>query len=140
MKPEKVYAAVSFNEESNEWVNLVLTENGYMVMCLIYAADEEAKCRYEMVEVSKSRLNQRNQDNATKYKIPLGSFDINVVDKKDQRFVDARALHEKKEARQSSLFYRTIDKTIIKLHMIRGKFYLGLVYLLEKIEPYLDLH
>jgi hypothetical protein len=105
----KVYASMVFNEGSQEWVNLVMTEGGGLVMCKLYPPDQENQCIYDMHEESKLRLNQLFGD------AKLGnSYKLFVVDPEDERLVKARELNMKKELRISKPLLRFIDKIVSK--------------------------
>ncbi len=112
-----VYAAISYNSELSQWVNLVLTENGALIMCLIY--DSEEQCRYEMVEISKVRLNQFCGDHGR----TDNPYDLIVVDKTDARFVEVRRLNAELDYRKSRIVLRAIDQ----FYAVRSKLWVTML-------------
>ena len=134
----KVYGAMCHREDLGEWINLVLTEQGRPVSCNSF--DNEADCRFDMVEGSKIKLNQRYADYSEKYGIPLIKYDIIILDKNDPLFEHVRKLNDKHEARQANLMFRMLDKIKFQYIILKSKFCCMLARCLEAIEPYLDLH
>ncbi len=108
-----VYAAISYNSELSQWINLVLTENGALIMCLIY--DSEEQCRYEMVEISKVRLNSFCGDHGR----TDNPYNLIVVDKTDERFVESRRLNAELDYRKSRIMLRAVDR----FYRVRSKLY-----------------
>jgi hypothetical protein len=104
----KVYASMQYLEETNEWINIAIGEDGTSVLCLTY--DDEAKCKYEMVEEAKIRLNGFYAENC----LPV-DYQIIVVESDDPRLRNAMLLQTKKEHRNSKLFFRIYDAICIRL-------------------------
>ena len=126
-----VYAAISYNEEYSQWINLVLAENGHLVMCLIY--DSEEQCLYEMVEISKVRLNRFCGDHGR----TDNPYNLIVVDKTDARFVESRRLNAELDYRKSRIMLRVIDK----FYRIRSKLHtIALKMLLIPLEWRINLN
>lgn len=117
-----IYGAISYNSEYDEWINLVIYENGTPVSCNTFKTRKE--CIYDLKEGSKIKMNNRLNKWFEEYGIPVANYEIIFVEKTDTRFIKAKELNEKRKTTKNILFVDTkevLDKIIFCYYYIKTK-------------------
>lgn len=98
-----VYATMVYDVNSNQWINLVLSEKGSIINAGRY--DTYLECEHQMMEKTKATLNRLFGEVGLK-----NDYKIHVVDINDERYVKLIDVHTKKELRKTKFLFRIIDK------------------------------